>query len=232
MRIAILAGLLLAGASAPALAATRTFPVGGFDRVRSNVPFDVVVKTGGPIGVHAIGKDDILARLHVYVRNGELVIDADKGRWYQNFALRKEDKVLINVSAPRLSGAALSGPGSMNVDAIRASAATVALSGPGGLSIGTLDSSRADVSVSGPGTLSLSGKSGSARIVGSGPGDVRGASWTVNDVTVDLSGPGDVAVTALRTATVRLTGPGDVKIGGRPRCQVTKLGPGSVRCGA
>lgn len=235
MRIASLAALLLVSASfsagAPAFAATRTFPVGGFDKVRSNVPFDVVVRTGAPLAVHAVGKDEVLARLHVFVRNGELVIDADKGRWYQNITLRKEDRVTINVTAPRLNGVALAGPGDMTVNALHAPIASVALSGPGNISIGSFEAGRADVAVSGPGDITLTGKSGSAKIVGSGPGQVRGEGWTVNDATVIVTGPGDVAVTALRTANVTLTGPGDVRISGRPRCQVVKHGPGSVRCG-
>ncbi|QJU57014.1 DUF2807 domain-containing protein [Sphingomonas sp. AP4-R1] len=231
MRIANLAALLLVGVSAPAFAATRTFPVGGFERVRSNVPFDVVVRTGAPLGVHAVGKDEVLARLRVFVRNGELVIDADKGRWYQNITIHKEDRVTINVTAPRLNGVSLAGPGDMTVNALRAPIANVALSGPGNISIGSIEASRADVAVSGPGDLRLSGKTGAARIVGSGPGQVHGEGWTVNDATVVVTGPGDVALTALRTANVTLTGPGDVRIGGRPRCQVVKRGPGSVRCG-
>lgn len=233
MRTAILAGLFLGVVSVgiPAAAATRTFPVGGFDKVRSSVPFDVFVKAGAPLGVHAIGKDDLLARLHIYVRDGQLVIEAPKGRWFQNITLRKEDRVTINVSVPRLSGVALDGPGDMTVNAVRAPVASVALNGPGDLLIGAIDAGRADVALNGPGDITIAGKSGSAKIVGRGPGDVRGAAWTVNDVTVDLMGPGDVAVTALRTATVKLMGPGDVHIGGRPRCQVSKMGPGSVRCG-
>ncbi|MDO6414010.1 head GIN domain-containing protein [Sphingomonas sp. BIUV-7] len=232
MRIILGVGLLLAAASGPAAAATRTFPVGGFDRVRSNVPFDVVVRSGAPLGVHAIGKDDLLARLRVSVRNGELVIDAERGRWFQTFTLRKEDRVTINVATPRLSGVALAGPGDMHVNAVRAPAITIALAGPGNLSIDQVEAGRAEVNLSGPGDIQLAGKSGSARIIGRGPGDVRGAQWTVNDVSVDLMGPGDVAVTALRTATVKLMGPGDVRIGGHPRCQVSKMGPGSVRCGS
>ncbi len=231
MRTAILAGILLLTASAPAMAATRTFPVGAFQKVRSSVPFDVVVRTGAPLGVHAIGKDDLLARLHVSVRNGELVIEADKGRWFQTFTVRKEDKVTINVTAPRLSGAALAGPGDMTVNALRAPAIGISLSGPGNLSVGMVEAGRTEIDLSGPGNVTLAGKSGSATVNARGPGDVRGTGWTVNDATVDLMGPGSVSLTALRTAKVRLTGPGDVRIGGRPRCEVFKRGPGSVRCG-
>lgn len=232
MRTALIAGLLLIASSAPASAATRTFPVGTFDRVHSAVPFDVVVRTGAPIGVHAIGKDELLARLHVSVRNGELVIEADRGRWFQSLTLRKEDRVTITVSAPRLSGAALAGPGDMRVDALRAPAVTVSLAGPGDLTIGRVESGRASINLAGPGDITLAGRSGSARIRGAGPGDVRAPQFTVNDAGVDLAGPGHIAVTALRTATVRLVGPGTVHIGGRPRCQVTKMGPGTVHCGA
>lgn len=231
MRTAFLAGLILLAVSAPAAAATRTFPVSGFDKVRSSVPFDVFVRTGEALGVHAVGKDDVLARLHVSVRGGTLMIEVDKGRWYQNLTLRKEDRVRINVTLPRLSGVALAGPGDLSVNALGAPAVSVALEGPGNITIGAIAAGRADISLTGPGNIIISGKSGSARISARGPGDLRGAQWTVNDATVELIGPGDVSLTALRTARVRLTGPGDVRIRGRPRCQVAKLGPGSVRCG-
>ena len=231
MRYALFACLLTIAAASPAVAATRSYPVGGFDRVRSSVPFDVRIRSGGPLGVHAIGKDDVLARLHVHVVNGELVIEAEKGRWFQNITLRKEDRVMINVMTPRLAGVALVGPGDVTVNALRAPFVTVALAGPGNLSIGQIEAGRADVNLTGPGDILLSGKSGSARIVGRGAGNVRGEGWTVNEVSVDQTGPGGVAVTAIRSAKVRLMGPGDVRIGGRPRCQVSKAGPGTVRCG-
>lgn len=231
MRAFVLACSLLAVAPSAASAATRTFPVPMFDKVRSAVPFDVHVHVGPRPIVHAVGKDDVLARLHVGVRNGELEIDSEDGHWFRNFTWRKEDHIVIDVTLPNLTGVALTGPGNMTVDAVRAPGFTGALSGPGTIAIAAIDTGRADLALSGPGTFSLTGRAGSAHVVGSGPGDLKARGLSAGEVAVDLSGPGNVAITALRTATVRLSGPGDVHIFGNPRCQVTKTGPGTVRCG-
>jgi len=231
MRLAILACSLLMLAPAGAQAATRTFPVPGFDKVRSSVPFDVHVHAGPRAMVHAVGKDDVLARLRVGVRNGELDIDVERGGWFRTFTWRKEDRVVIDVTLPHLQGVALAGPGNMTVDVVRTPNFLGALSGPGNITVAQIETGHADLAVSGPGTFSLTGRAGSARVAGSGPGDLRARGLTVGDLDVVLSGPGNVTLTALHAATVRLSGPGDVRIFGHPRCQVTKSGPGNVVCG-
>ena len=226
----ILFATLLIVAAMPAAAATRTFPVGGFDRVRSTGPFDVHVVTGGAPHVHATGPDDVLARLQVRVERGELVIGSEPGNWMSSL-WRRHDHVMIEVTAPQLAGVTLQGPGDVSVDRARAQTFSATLEGPGDLTIGTLDAGSADVRLSGPGDITIAGRVGRARIWLTGPGNVKGANLSTQDLAVDLRGPGDVTAMAARTANISLSGPGDVRVIGNPRCIVSKHGPGSVSCG-
>ena len=232
MRSLFIAGLFAATfAAAPSLAATRGFPVGGFDRIRSTVPFDVRVHTGAAPGVRAQGPQEALDKLAVSVRGGELVIGTVRGNWMSSWHWTRGERVTIDVTVPMISGAALSGPGDLTIDQVRARSFDASLSGPGNLTIGQLDAGHAELRLAGPGDLTISGRAGSANVMLAGPGDVRAGKLTVQDISVQLSGPGDIVANATRSATGHVSGPGDVRIGGHPRCTITKSGPGDVICG-
>lgn len=230
MRLVLLATLaLIAGSSAQA--ATRGFPVGGFDKVRNTAPVDVRVHTGGSPGVRADGPQDVLDRLDIGVRNGELVVGMKSGSWFSGWSWRGKQHTVIDVSVPMLIAASLSGPGDLMVDRIRTPTFAGSLSGPGNLTIGTVEARITTLSLSGPGNLTVSGHTDGATLSLTGPGDIRAKGFTARDLTVSLSGPGDIDVAATGTATVSLSGPGDVRIAGHPHCTVRKSGPGDVTCG-
>ena len=233
MRQTVIAIVLFAGLAMPAAAATRGFPVGGFDRVRTTGPFDVRVHVGGAPAVRADGPQEVLDRLRIEVRGGELVIGTTPGSWMSgwHWGWGKQGRTVISVVAPALVGASLSGPGNLDVDRTRARSFEASLSGPGNLTIGALEAGDATFTLSGPGDLTVSGRAARARMTLSGPGDIRAQGFTARDLTVMLSGPGDITTNAIRSADGRLSGPGDVTIGGHPRCTISKSGPGDVRCG-
>lgn len=214
-------------ACAPSSAATRSFAIGGFDRVRSSVPYDVQVRTGGQPGVRATGPQDVLDRLDIRVDGGELVIGSRPGSW---FASSHGARTVIEVSAPAVAGATLSGPGDMTIDRVRARTFTARLSGPGNLSVGALEAGHADLQLSGPGDMTLAGRAETVRIALSGPGDVRAGKLSVRDADLQLSGPGEIAIAASGAATGRLSGPGDITVTGGARCDIAKSGPGDVTC--
>ena len=230
MRPILLAALALAACSS-ADAASRSFPVGGFDKVRNAAPVDVRVRTGGAPGARAEGPQAVLDRLEIGVRNGELVIGMKRGSWSSGWNWNGGGKTVVEVSVPGLSAAAVSGPGNLTIDRVRAPAFAVSLSGPGDIDVGLLETRNATLSLSGPGDMKIAGRADVATLSLSGPGDIHAKGFTTRNLTVSLSGPGDIDVVATGTATVNLSGPGDVRIGGHPRCTVRKSGPGDVRCG-
>ena len=229
MRLLALAPLVLAAAS-PATAATRGFPVGGFDRIRSTVPFDVHVHTGTAPSVSAEGPQDTLDRLKIEVRGGELVIGTVSGGWFSGWHW-SHGKTLIHVGVPMIGAAALSGPGNLNVDRVQGRTFSASVSGPGDMNVGAVEAGHLGINLSGPGDLTIAGRAATAELNLSGPGDIRAKALTLRDATITLSGPGDITVNATGHADVTLSGPGDVTITGGARCSITKHGPGDVTCG-
>lgn len=213
-----------------ASAATRDFPVGGFDRIASSVTFDVHVRTGGAPHVTATGPQELLDRLQIDVGGGELRIRTQRGNWFSGWNWHG-GRGRIEVSVPMLQAASLSGPGDLTIDAVRVPRFSATLSGPGNLGIGALEARSLALTLSGPGNIVLAGRAETAAMMLSGPGDIKAANLTARTATVQLSGPGDITATVTGTVQGTLTGPGDITIRGGARCDISKHGPGDVHCG-
>ena len=231
MRMLFAAALLATAVAVPALAETRDYRVGGFDRINSAGPWDVRVWTGRGPAVKANAPQDVLDRLTIEVRGGELFIGSKSGSWLKPWNWGKGSHTVIDVNVPALAGFRLSGPGDVTIDRVKSAAFTGKISGPGDITIGAVEAGRLDLSISGPGNFILAGKAGPTRVSISGPGDVKGGNLTVGDIDVSVSGPGTVILTSFGSATGTISGPGDVRIGGHPRCNIRTSGPGDVKCG-
>ncbi len=233
MRHKLALALLAAGAAVPATAATRDFPVGGFDRIASAGPFDVKVHVGGAPGVRAEGPQEVLDRLKIEVRNGRLWIGTKPGSW--SFGgwhwFGHQQKTVINVVAPTLSGASISGPGDMWIDHARARTFDASIAGPGDMKIGMLETVDAHFEISGPGNITVAGHASRSQMEVSGPGDIHAKDFVSLELGVNVSGPGGITTHAVHSASGNVSGPGDVHIGGTTNCSIRKSGPGTVRCG-
>jgi hypothetical protein len=227
LSVGMVAAALLGAAQAQA--AARTFPVSRFDRIQSNVPFDVHVHTGAVSSVRAQGPQEALDRLVVEVANGELVIRSQRGNWWSGWNWRRE-RAVIDVTVPMLTAAMLNGPGDMAIDRVQARTFAGTLRGPGNLSVASLNTGDVTLSLDGPGDITMTGRAATAHISLRGPGDVRASGLTVRDATVNLSGPGDITLNATGAVTGSLSGPGDITIRGGARCSISKRGPGDVNC--
>lgn len=228
MRLLIAAGLL-GTAAAPALADTRDFHVGSFDRVASSGPWDIRIHTGKGPSVHAEGPRDRLDRLQIEVAGGELRIGSKPGNWF-SFGVHSQ-RTVIDVTLPMLAALTVSGPGNVAVDRVEHPRFVTRLSGPADIAIAQLETQDLAIDLSGPGNITLAGRAGRATVNLSGPGDVRGKALTVGDTDIHLAGPGDIRLDVHGNATGSLSGPGDIVLTGKPHCAIHKTGPGSIRCG-
>src|SRR3954465_12068359 len=98
----ILFSILAATACAPSLAATRTFPVGAFDRVANSAPVDVRVHVGPAPSARANGPQQVLDRLVVEIRGGELIVRTLPGSWFSGW--RNAGRTFVDVTVPALNG--------------------------------------------------------------------------------------------------------------------------------
>lgn len=213
----------------PASAASRSFPVGGFDRIRNTAPFTIKVRTGGPATVRIEGEDDFIQRATVSVERGELVVGLKSGSW-RSWGRDRQPPTMF-VTMPGLTGAAVDGPGNIDVDRAKATTFRGAVHGPGNLSVGALDAERVELAVSGPGNVTVAGRAGAGRVALSGPGNVNAGRFTVRDADVAVSGPGTLRLNATGAVRGAVSGPGNARITGGAQCAIRKSFPGEVNCG-
>ena len=224
------AAVSLAGASA-AEAAERNFPTGGeIHAVSNSTPFDVFVHTGKAAAVHASGTQEVLNRLEIENRGGELRIGTKSGSWFSGWHWASGEHLRIDVTVPMIGEVSLAGPGNLTVDTIRTRDFGAHLSGPGNINVGSVEASGVTLNLSGPGDIRIAGRAERAVMHLSGPGNIHAGSLNLGEADMTLSGPGDIDATVTRNADVRLSGPGDVRIHGGARCNIRKSGPGDVHC--
>src|SRR6478609_1020109 len=149
MRFVLLSALALTACS-PSGATTRSFPIGGFERIANGAPVDVRVHVGSAPSASASGPQNVLDRLVIEIRNGELVVGTKPGLftgWHSS------GRVYVDVTVPALTAATLAGPGNLAIDHVRARTFTARLSGPGDMSVAAIEAGDIVADLSGPGDL-------------------------------------------------------------------------------
>ncbi len=225
---ATLAALLLLAGPGMAGAATHSWQVTDFRKIRVEGPFDVRVHAGQPSGVRAIGPQASLDRLVVEQRGDTLVIHPDRSAGWDIHV--STGKMVVDVGTRALDGATLGGSGALAIDRMRGDAVDLALSGSGDLDVADMAAAQTRISLTGSGDLTVAGRTRSATALVTGSGDLHGGGLAAGDATVTLVGSGDLELGASGTATVKLAGSGDVSIVGPARCTVSRTGSGDVRC--
>ncbi len=220
---------LAAACTGSALAATRSYGVTSFDRIRVAGPFDVHVHVGGAPSARATGPQEAIDRLSVEQQGNVLVVKPLPGGW-GGWPMGFHGKLVVDVSTPSLNNATLAGSGSVSIDRVKGDQLDLALSGSGSLSVAGIDVTRLTTTMTGSGDLSLVGRAAQAKALLTGSGDLKGDQLATDVADVSLVGSGDLSIGARRTAKVNLAGSGDVTIAGPATCTITRSGSGDVHC--
>lgn len=221
---------LLAMLAAPAGAATRTYSVTGFDKVRVEGAYAVVLKVGP--GGTAVANGDMRAidRLSVEVRNRVLVVRTSPSAW-GGWGGENAGALVLSVTTPNLVAATVAGSGSIAIDRAKAQRFDLMVSGSGSAGIAALEADRAILSLVGGGTIKVAGRAAQVRATAQGSGTIDAAGLAADDVELGVTGSGNARFAARRTAKVTASGSGTIIITGNPACTVTSVGSGVVRCG-
>lgn len=227
MRGLLLVPFLLA--AAPAIAAQRSFPATGFDKVNLAAAAAVDIHTGTGFAVRAEGDQRLLDRLDVGVRNGTLVIGWRPGT---TGTLHGRNQLRIAISMPAISGATISGAGSVSVDRVQARDFAATVGGAGTLRLPALHTGHATLTVNGAGDIVAAGSAGQVEARVGGFGSVDAAALAAKAGRFTMSGTGSIKARVDGPAEVSMSGVGSVHVLGTPRCTIHKGGLGSVHCGA
>jgi hypothetical protein len=220
----VIAALL---AAAPATAATRSFTITGFERIRVDGPYQVKLTTNVAPFARASGSQAALDALSVAVEGRTLVIRSSASGWSSSPS-RSHGKVEISLGTHELASAFVNGSGSLDISEVRGLAFEFSLQGSGRVRIGRVAVDRLKALVSGTGTGELTGKAelGSFYVRGSSNLDASGLA--VKAATIGLDGTSSLKLTVIDTAKVDAQGPSIVQLSGRPACTVRAQGSAEV----
>jgi Putative auto-transporter adhesin, head GIN domain len=229
-RFSLVAALgVLAACTVSAKAATHSYQVSSFSKLRVAGPFDVRVHVGGNAAVMATGNQRMIDRLSIEQQGDTLVVKPLPGGW-GGWPMADNGKLVIDIVAPELTAAALAGSGNVSVDRVKGEALELSLAGSGDLGVTAIDVTRLTAQQTGSGDLTIAGHALQANVALTGSGDFHGDKLAAEDASVNLIGSGNMSLGARHTAKVSLAGSGDIDIGGPATCTINRAGSGDVRC--
>ena len=225
-----LLALAALAASGPALAAERRITVTDYDRVHVEGPFTVTLATGKPNAAIVTGDAAALDRVSIDVQGKTLRVRANRSAW-GGYPGEDPGPVTIALATHALSGASVTGSGSLDIDKARAMRFELGVSGSGRIRLASVESDILILGLLGSGRISIDGKTKSLRATIQGSGDLDAGGLTAQDANIQSDTSGTVKLAAAHSAAIVATGPGDVTVTGNPSCTVKMMGSGRVSCG-
>lgn len=209
---------VLATLAAPAAAATRTYTVTGFDRIRVDGPYRVILATGVAPFARAEGSQAALDGVSVEVHGRTLIVRRKSSTFEDRSAA--SGPVSISAGTHELSAAWLNGPGGLAIDVVKGHKFDLSVSGSGAAEVGRLSVDTLDLSISGSASVALAGSAATAAFAIRGPSALEAAELSVKAAKIFAEGPTRVRLTATDTAKVDAKGLATVELGGGPACTV------------
>jgi hypothetical protein len=228
------AGIILLAACSPANGAgksggqaSRTFDVPAFDRVRNDTSINVVIDRGAQ-AVAAEGSAELVNRLELTVRDGELKIDTrDERGWHMGW---RKSRAELRVRVPMLSGVSTNGSGDMRVNGGGGERFQADIAGSGNMVLAGINARQVAASIRGSGDMQISGRAEATSLAIKGSGNIDAAKLDAATARIAIDGSGDISARATRDASVAISGSGNVLVQGTERCQKSVSGSGEITC--
>lgn len=212
-------------------AVSRSYPVGGFDKIEVAGPYEVTVTTGGQPSVQARGGANLLDKTVVEIKDGTLKIHPrkDKGiSW--NWSTGQGNGVSFAVTVPSLVSAEAAGSGTIAVSKVAGERFNGAVAGSGGLKLPDIQVGELQLEIAGSGNVEGQGRATQARYEIAGSGNIMAGRIASDRLRAEIAGSGNIEGQARSTADVDIAGSGNVRVTGGAKCNVSKAGIGNVSC--
>lgn len=228
MRLHLLFAAVAASLAAPSAgAATRSYTITGFERIRVDGPYQVRLTSNVAPFARASGSQAALDALSVAVEGRTLVIRSSASGWSSTPG-KQNGPVEILVGTHGIGSAFVNGSGSLDISEVRGLAFDFSLQGSGGVTIRKVAVDRLKAIASGSGRVELAGKAELASLYVRGSSSLDGTAFSVKAATIGVDGSSSVKVHVVDTAKVEAQGPSMVQLIGRPACTVRTQGPAEV----
>ncbi|MCW3797897.1 DUF2807 domain-containing protein [Sphingomonas sp. BN140010] len=228
MNRALVSAILLALAAAtPAGAATRSYTVTSFSRVRVEGPYAVAIQTNRGPFARATGDAAALDRVKLRVEGTTLVVSADPGGW-GGYPGAPAGPVRIEAGTAVVASAVVNGAGSLDIDRVRGLEFGLNIQGSGVAGIADVQVDRLRIGLAGSASVRVEGKALALTAVVRGPGSLDATGLPVRDAVIGAEGPAVVKASVSGTAKVDAAGLAAVQLNGNPSCQLKVVGTATV----
>jgi hypothetical protein len=213
--------------AAPVGAASRNFGITGFDKVRIEGPYKVVLTNGVAPYARATGSAAALDRIAVEVRGNTLVVHSNLSSW-GGYPGQDLGPVQISLGTHDLSSAWLSGAGTLAINRVQGLSFDLSTQGSGSVGIARVEVDQLNVSVVGTSSAMLAGRVAKVTAVVRGISSFDAAGLAVKDATIGAEGAATIKADVSNAVTIDGKGPVSVTLTGRPSCTLRLTGSASV----
>ena len=227
MRTFLTAALAMLALADPAGAATRNFGITSFEKVRVEGPFKVVLTTGIAPFARATGSSAALDRVAVEVRGNTLVVHSNLAST-DGYPDQNLGPVEISIGTHDLTGAWLSGAGTLAINKVRGLSFDLSAQGSGAAGIGEVDVDQLNISVVGTASAVLAGRAGKVTAVVRGISSLDASGLVAKDATIGAEGAATIKANLSDAVTIDGNGPVAISLTGRPACTLRLSGSTSV----
>ena len=227
MRTFLTAALAMLALADPAGAATRNFGSTSFEKVRVEGPFKVVLTTGIAPFARATGSSAALDRVAVEVRGNTLVVHSNLAST-DGYPDQNLGPVEISIGTHDLTGAWLSGAGTLAINKVRGLSFDLSAQGSGAAGIGEVDVDQLNISVVGTASAVLAGRAGKVTAVVRGISSLDASGLVAKDATIGAEGAATIKANVSDAVTIDGNGPVAISLTGRPACTLRLSGSTSV----
>ena len=227
MRTFLLAVAAAAALISPASAATRTFGITDFTKVRVDGPYKVTLVTGVAPFARASGSTPAMDRVAVDVRGDTLVVHSNVSSW-SSIPGADSGPVEVSIGTHDLTNAWLNGVGSLNIDRVKGLTFGLSVQGSGSARIGDVRVDQLSVNVIGSANAALDGSTKKLTAIVRGISTIDAAQLTAADATIGAEGTATIDANVTNSATISASGNATVRLAGRPSCTVKANGSASI----
>ena len=222
--IAVAASLALV---TPAGAATRSFGITSFTKIRVDGPYRVSLATGVAPFARASGSAAALDRLAIDVQGDTLVVHSNASSW-GGYPGKDAGPVDVSVGTHDLTNAWLNGAGTLAIDRVKGLSFALSVQGSGAGEIGTIDADQMKVSIVGTASAKLTGQTRKLTALVRGISTLDAARLVARDATIGAEGTATVDANATNAVSIDASGPATVRLAGNPSCTLNVSGSTSV----
>lgn len=227
----IAVAIALGAIAFPASAATRNFGITGFEKVRVEGPYRIVLATGVAPFARATGSPAALDKVAIEVRGNTLVVHNSQASW-GGFPATDSGPVEIALGTHDLRSVWLNGSGTIAIDRAKGLSFDLSVQGSGGGSIGKVDVDQLNLNLGGTASATLGGQALKMTAVVRGNSSLDAAGLKVTDAVLGAEGAATVKADIRNAVKIDGSGPATITLAGKPACTLRVTGSVSVAgCG-